>query len=114
MKAITLKEPGGPENFELSEIPVPPIKADELLVKVEATSINPVDAKARSNRERLDWLFKGEKPIVLGWDISGVVTDVGEAVWGFKKDDEVFGMINFPGKGRTYAECVAAPAARVG
>jgi len=47
---------------------------------------------------------------VLGWDISGTVTAVGEGVTEFRTGDEVFGMVNFPGHGRAYAEYVAAPA----
>src|SRR5690606_32448091 len=50
-----------------------------------------------------------QKPVILGWDISGEVQAVGEHVSSFKAGDEVFGMVNFPGSGRAYAEYVAAP-----
>jgi NADPH:quinone reductase-like Zn-dependent oxidoreductase len=53
-------------------------------------------------------MLKEEKPIILGWDISGVVKESKSTL--FEVGDEVFGMINFPGHGKVYAEYVAAPA----
>ena len=52
-------------------------------------------------------------PIILGWDVSGIVTEPGSAVKHFKTGDEVFGMISFPGHGKGYAEYVAAPASHL-
>jgi NADPH:quinone reductase-like Zn-dependent oxidoreductase len=112
MKAIILKAVGGPENLELAEIAVPSIKDDEVLVKVKAISINPVDAFARRNQDSLNYVLqlKGdEKNIILGWDIAGIVTKVGPAAIRFKAGDEVFGMIKFVGQANAYAEYVAAP-----
>jgi NADPH:quinone reductase-like Zn-dependent oxidoreductase len=111
MKAIILKAVGGPENLELAEIAVPSIKDDEVLVKVKAISINPVDAFARRNQDSLNYVLqlKGdEKNIILGWDIAGIVTEAGPAVTRFKADDEVFGMVKFVGQANGYAEYVAA------
>ncbi|MEP7374489.1 MAG: NADP-dependent oxidoreductase [Chitinophagaceae bacterium] len=110
MKAIILKEAGAVENLERKEIPAPAIKADEVLIQVRAISINPVDIKTRIGKSLYDELKSRNEPIILGWDISGVITEVGSAVTTFKPGDEVFGMINFPGHGRAYAEYVAAPA----
>jgi NADPH:quinone reductase-like Zn-dependent oxidoreductase len=112
MKAIILNGTGGPDNLEMAELPVPPIKADEVLVKVKAISINPVDAAARNNAVLLNFVYqiKGdEKYIVLGWDISGIVIEAGVAVTRFKAGDEVFGMVKFVGQANAYAEYVAAP-----
>jgi NADPH:quinone reductase-like Zn-dependent oxidoreductase len=112
MKAIILKAVGGPENLELAEIAVPAIKDDEVLIKVKAISINPVDAFARRNQDSLNYVLqlKGdEKYIILGWDIAGIITEVGSAVTRFKAGDEVFGMIKFVGQANAYAEYVAAP-----
>ncbi|HMG08311.1 MAG TPA: alcohol dehydrogenase catalytic domain-containing protein, partial [Mucilaginibacter sp.] len=112
MKAIILKAVGGPENLELAEIDLPSIKDDEVLVKVKAISINPVDAFARRNQDSLNYVLqlKGdEKHIILGWDIAGIVTEVGPAVTRFKVGDEVFGMVKFVGQANGYAEYVAAP-----
>lgn len=52
-------------------------------------------------------------PIILGWDVSGIVEAVGTKVTQFKTGDEVFGMVNFTGHGKAYAEYVAAPAAHL-
>lgn len=109
MKAIVLKEFGGVENLQVEELPLPVIAAHEVLIQVKAISINPVDVKTRAGKGMAGRL-KEEKPLIIGWDISGVVTEVGADVTDFKKGDAVFGMINFPGHGKAYAEYVAAPA----
>ncbi|WP_026465033.1 NADP-dependent oxidoreductase [Adhaeribacter aquaticus] len=109
MKAIVLTEPGGIENLTITEIERPAIQKDEVLVKVKAISLNPVDVKSRSGKGVYGRIKEG-KPLILGWDISGEVTQVGEDVTSFKPGDEVFGMVNFPGHGKAYAEYVAAPA----
>ncbi|SFD22242.1 NADPH:quinone reductase [Chitinophaga sp. CF118] len=113
MKAILIKEAGGVENLVITEVPIPQISKDEVLIQVKAISINPVDVKARANEGVLAWVTNGERPEILGWDVSGIVVAVGTNVTAFKKDDEVFGMINFMGSGRTYAEYVAAPASQI-
>src|ERR1700735_5300744 len=107
MKAIILNDFGGVEQLQQAELPVPGIKDGEVLVKVKAISINPVDAKTRSGKGLAEML-KDEKPIILGWDISGVVTESTSPL--FTEGDEVFGMIHFPGHGKAYAEYVVAPA----
>lgn len=112
MKAIVLKEFGGVENLVTADLPIPVLAGDEVLIQVKAISINPVDVKTRAGKG-LAGRLKEIKPLILGWDISGIVTEVGDAVLGIKKGDEVFGMVNFPGHGKAYAEYVAAPAAHV-
>lgn len=109
MKAIILKDFGGVENLVPAEIPIPTIAADEVLVKLKAISINPVDVKTRSGKG-IAGLIKEESPIILGWDISGEITEVGADVTGFKPGDEVFAMIDFPKTGKAYAEYVKAKA----
>ena len=52
-------------------------------------------------------------PVIIGWDIAGIVVAVGEAISGFEVGDKVFGMINFPGQGKAYAEYVASPASHI-
>ena len=111
MKAYMLDEAGGVENLVLSEIDKPDIKADEVLVETKAISINPVDVKVRVADELLTMILGTEdRPVILGWDISGTVAAVGEAVSGVEIGDRVFGMVNFPGQGKAYAGYVAAPA----
>lgn len=110
MNSIILNKAGGVENLQYIDTPIPAVKPDEVLIKTISVSINPVDFKARKNEGTLSWLFDAERPVTLGWDVSGVVEKVGENVTEFKEGDEVFGMVNFPGKGNAYAEYVAAPA----
>ncbi len=112
MKAVVLKDFGGAENLVMEDIAAPGIKDDEVLVQVSNISINPVDVKTRKGRG-LAGRLKEFDPIILGWDIAGVVMDTGAAVTDFKKGDAVFGMVNFPGHGKAYAEYVAAPAAQL-
>ncbi len=116
MKAITLKNPGGIENLMISEIPIPKIQSNEVLVKVKAISINPVDTAVRKNEGALRSILNpknGEDTFILGWDISGTITETGSDVSEFKEGDDVFGMVNFSGQGKAYAEYVAAPAAHL-
>lgn len=107
MKAIILNDFGGVEQLQESELPIPGIKDGEVLVEVKAISINPVDTKARAGKAFAD-ILTAEKPIILGWDISGVVKESTSPL--FTEGDDVFGMIRFPGHGKAYAQYVAAPA----
>lgn len=109
MKAIVLHGFGGTENLVLEKVPVPAITNEEVLVKVKSAGINPIDVKTRLGRGMYGML-KNKTPLILGWDISGIVTETGKNVTAFKNGDEVFGMVNFPGHGKAYAEYVAAPA----
>lgn len=112
MKAFVLKQNGGIENLELTDLYIPSIRNDEVLVRVKAISINPVDAYLRKNDQAMEAVMKPRKGdrIILGWDISGTVERAGVDVTILQEGDEVFGMVNFPGHGRAYAEYVAAPA----
>lgn len=109
MKAIILIEVGSVDNLKYEDIPQPKIKSNEVLVKTISLSINPVDYKARANSGSLTWLFGEERPVILGWDLSGTIVEIGDNVTEFKIGDAVFGMANFPGKGNAYSEFVAVP-----
>jgi len=113
MKAIVLKEFGDTENLLYKEIEMPLIKANEVLVRVKAISINPVDYKVRNRQAPLAEDLVHFDPLILGWDISGEVVAVGADVTEFKIGEEVFGMVNFVGHGKAYAEYVAAPIAHL-
>ncbi|WET49697.1 NADP-dependent oxidoreductase [Chryseobacterium indologenes] len=110
MKAIVLEQFGGTEFLIEKEIEKPFIKNNEVLIKVKAISINPVDVKVRNRKAPLAESLAVHHPLILGWDISGVVVETGNEVTSFKAGDEVFGMVNFAGHGKAYAEYVAAPA----
>jgi NADPH:quinone reductase-like Zn-dependent oxidoreductase len=112
MKAIVLKEVGGPENLILTEVSVPKIKDNEVLVQVKALAINPVDAFVRRNQPALEMIYAltgEEENIILGWDVAGIVIEAGSAVTRFTVGDEVFGNFNFIGQANAYSEFVAAP-----
>lgn len=107
MKAITLKNFGGVENLIYKEILLPVISEGEVMIRVSAFSINPVDIKTRKGKGVAPQL-KETDPMILGWDFSGKVYEIGKAVSSFKKGDDVFGLVNFPGPGKTYAEFITA------
>jgi NADPH:quinone reductase-like Zn-dependent oxidoreductase len=117
MKAIILKEQGDASNLILTDLPIPEIEPDEVLVRVKAVGINPSDTYIRK-LPALNYVFNGEYPRILGWDIAGIITRVGEKVSNFKPGDAVFGTIKYPGHdhpghGKGYAEYVAAPASDI-
>lgn len=109
MKAMILKAFGGVENFAVEEIPRPQPATGEVLIRVNGIGIDQIDIKSRKGEGMTDYLKK-ENPMILGWDVSGVVTQVGDGVTGWKVGDEVFGTINFPGPGSSYAQYAKAPA----
>jgi len=113
MKAVILREAGAAEQLAIAELPVPVIKDDEVLIQTKAISINPVDIKTRQGKSLYKELKNNKEYIIIGWDVSGIVTQTGSNVKDFKPGDEVFGMVNFPGNGSAYAEYVAAPAAHL-
>ena len=113
MKAIILNEAGSVGNLQFVDIAKPTIKGNEVLVKTVSLSVNPVDFKVRSNDGALNWILGADRPAIIGWDLSGIVVEVGDAVTDFKIGDAVFGLANFPGKGNAYAEFVAVPSAHL-
>lgn len=108
MKAIILKNAGGTDNLALEDIAIPIPGSNEVLIKVHAIGINPVDVKTRKGGALYNSLKK-DSQVILGWDISGTVQSIGSEVTEFKEGDEVFGMVNFPGHGKAYAAYVTAP-----
>ena len=111
MKAIVLSDWGGAENFAIQDVPKPIITPDEVLVQVKAFGVNPADFKTRTGTTPYSKNYT--YPIILGWDMAGEVVETGSNVTKFKPGDAVYGMVNFPQPGNTYAEYVAAPAAHL-
>jgi len=107
MKAIIINKYGvADEVFESAELPVPVIATDEVLVKVMATSINPIDYKIRGGH--LPHLVTSF-PAILHGDVAGVVKQVGRDVTAFKPGDKVYGCIGgFLDLGGALAEFVKA------
>lgn len=110
MKAQILKSFGGPESFELSDVPKPVSSAGEVLVRVHATSINPLDFQVR----RGDYSDYVPLPAITGHDVSGVVEVVGPGVTNFVPGDEVWYTPQiFDGPG-SYAEYHVAAESIIG
>jgi NADPH:quinone reductase-like Zn-dependent oxidoreductase len=108
MRAIAVNQWGGRDAMELVEVDPPPVAPDGVLVRVKAAGVNPVDTKIRGGymAERLPFHF----PVILGWDVAGVVEKVGAAVTWFKPGDEVYGyMRRHHLQYGTYAEYATAP-----
>lgn len=103
MKAVVLHEYGGPEKLKYEDAADPAAGAGELLVRLAATSVNPIDYKMRSGaaKER----FPVQFPAILGRDIAGIVREVGPGVEGFEPGDKVIAL----GK-HAYAELVVVKA----
>ncbi|MFC8449897.1 NADP-dependent oxidoreductase [Kitasatospora sp. NPDC057223] len=108
MYAITQRALGGPEVLERTVTARPVPGPGEILVRVRAAGLNPVDLAVRAGHFPL----LGEPPFSLGWDAAGTVEEVGAGVTRFAAGDEVFGMPGFPQAGNAYAEYLAAPAAQ--
>lgn len=104
MRIIRQQTLGGPDVLELVEAPRPDPGPTEVLVRVGAAGINPVDWKTRASGG-----FLGQPPFTVGWDVAGVVEEVGFGVTRFAVGDRVFGMPRFPREAAAYAECVTSP-----
>lgn len=106
MRAVVVEQWGGPQELSEREIERPEPGLGEVLVRVRAAGVNPVDWKTRATGSLIEW---GTLPAV-GWDVSGTVEAVGPGVGVFRPGDEVFGMPLFPRQAGGYAEYVVAPA----
>lgn len=105
MRVITQHTLGGPEVLSVEDAPEPRPLPTEVLVRVRAIGLNPLEARLRAG----EFPLLGRPPFVLGWDLSGVIEDASQT-WRFRPGDEVFGMPLFPRAARAYAEFVAVPA----
>jgi NADPH:quinone reductase-like Zn-dependent oxidoreductase len=103
MKAVRMHAYGGPDVLVYEDAPRPAISTGEALIRVHAAGVNPLDWKIREG------YMKGlnKLPLVPGWDVSGVVEDVGAGVDDVSKGDAVYGLLDFSRDG-AYAEYVAA------
>jgi NADPH:quinone reductase-like Zn-dependent oxidoreductase len=108
MKAIEIHHYGGLEELKYEEAEKPVMNPDDVLVRVYATGVNPVDWKIRKGAHGGD----GNFPKILGWDFSGVIEQVGSQVKQWKPGDEVYGRPDLSRNG-TYAEYVAVRATEI-
>ena len=106
MKAIRIHNYGGPEVLQYEDAPRPKPQAGEVLIRVHAAGVNPIDWKVREGHMKDFWPHKF--PLILGWDLSGMVEAVGPgpaAAGRFKKGDEVYSVPDVSRDG-AYAEYV--------
>jgi NADPH:quinone reductase-like Zn-dependent oxidoreductase len=104
MRVVRQEKFGGPEVLRLAETERPEPMGTEVLVRVRAAGVNPVDWLTRAGNGYLTSF-----PLTVGWDVSGVVEEAGLGVTRFAPGDEVFGMPWFPREAAAYAEYVTAP-----
>lgn len=112
MKAVTIRSFGGPEVLEISETPVPSPGPGQVLIKVAAAGVNPVDLQTRTGA--LAGIMPAREVIGLGWDVAGTIDALGAGVTGFAVGDGVIGLsdrLSLPLK--THAEWVVLDAEAV-
>jgi len=105
MRAVVASRWGATDVLEEAELPRPTPGPTEIVVAVHAAGVNPVDWKSRASGGFGMW----QDPPVIGWDVSGVVEQVGGGSSLYRVGDEVFGMPRFPRQAGAYAEYVVAP-----
>ncbi len=108
MKAVVINEFGGKDKLTLADLPTPEPAEGEVLVRIRAAGVNPVDWKIREGW--LKDLFPHEFPVIPGWDLAGVIEDTGHSVKRLAKGDKIYAYARRPviQKG-TYAEYTAIP-----
>ena len=112
MRAVSISAYGGPEVLQVRDIPIPDIQADEVLIRVLAAGINPVDWRIRSGQ--LHEFIPCDFPAILGREVAGIVERCGAAVTDLAPGDEVYSFLQ---QGRMkwggYAEFVPIAASKV-
>ena len=106
MKAVVINKFGGNDAVEVKDMPNPVAGPGEVLIKVRAASVNPIDWKIR--RGLLESALKKKFPLPLGRECSGEVAETGQSVTRFKKGDHVIAVLNIISLG-SFAEYVAVP-----
>ncbi len=110
MKAIRIHEFGGPDVLKYEKAPQPIPAADEVLIKVHASGVNPIDWKIRAGEAKSK--FPVNFPLIPGWDVSGEIEEVGSEVLNFRVGDEVYSRPD-PTRDGSYAEYVVVKANQV-
>lgn len=107
MKAVVIEQYGSKDQLKELDVPKPVAKEGQVIIEEKATSINPIDWKLREGylKQMMDWEF----PIILGWDVAGVISEVGPGVTDWQVGDAVFARPETTRFG-TYAEYTAVDA----
>lgn len=103
MKAVRIHSYGGPEVLQYEDAPNPKPGKGEILIRVYAAGVNPVDWKVRAGYVKQ--FINHQLPLIVGWDVSGVVEEIGEGVMKYKKGDEVYCRTDITRNG-AYAEFI--------
>ncbi|TLU96989.1 NAD(P)-dependent alcohol dehydrogenase [Dyadobacter luticola] len=111
MKAIEYQKFGNADALQMVELPKPVIKSGDVLINVKAFSINPMDWKIRKGEMKL--MSGSNFPKYTGADFGGVIEETGSAVTGFKKGDEVFGVVKNMMKEGASAEYISVAASHI-
>ncbi len=109
MKAMIYRQYGGPEVLELAEVPEPKLSQTNVLIRVKAAALNPADLALQAGFG--DSIMDAWFPVIPGWDVAGVVEQVGTGVTEFAAGEEVIGFVREEIlRHGTYAEKIAVPA----
>ncbi|MDA3953248.1 MAG: NADP-dependent oxidoreductase [Bacteroidales bacterium] len=92
MKAAIISQFGDPDVFKIEDIEKPIVNSDQVLINVNAVSVNPIDWKQRKGNHK--YILGSPFPIILGYDVSGVVEEIGSEISKFNKGDIVFGVLD--------------------
>jgi NADPH:quinone reductase-like Zn-dependent oxidoreductase len=111
MKAMVMPQHGGPEVLVAEQVERPAPAAGEVLIEMAAAGLNPVDTQVRAGSWVPDAI--GRPPMILGWDVAGLIVEVGDGVSSWEPGDRVFGMPSFPDLARCDAEYVIAREERI-
>lgn len=113
MQAVTYAKFGGSSVLELTDLPTPSPGPGEVLVKIHAAGVNPIDWKIRNGQ--FECVFEHAFPITPGWDMAGVVEALGEGVLDWKAGDKVYAYTRFAkAEVGTYAEYIVVPESYLG
>lgn len=108
MKACTIEKFGGRDQLKITDLPTPEAGEGEVLIRIHAAGVNPVDWKIREGL--LNDMFPHRFPLILGWDLAGVVEAVGHSARRFAPGDAVYAYARRPVvQHGTYAEYIALP-----
>ncbi len=110
MQAVRIHTYGGPEVLTIEDVPCPKPQTGEVLIRVHAAGVNPVDSWVREGR--LKELLHHSLPLTLGWDVSGAIEQVAADITQFKVGDAVYAR-PWTAQSGCYADYVAVPAAHV-
>lgn len=111
MKAVRIHTFGSRDVLSVEDVSAPSMAPGEVLIRIYGAGVNPVDWKTRQGKGAAK--FVGSLPLILGWDMAGVVEAKSPDVAQFQIGDEVFGLVNFPQAGSAYAEYGVAPASQL-